>query len=376
VLAPEGGMRIAMVAPLVSPIAEPNVGGSQALLADLAAGLAGRGHDVAVYAASGSRIEGVEVVDTGVDPASLAATLFRADGGAATAVPGTSGATAARDAFDRAVALVAGHGADVVHVHAFDAPAVDAAATLPFPVAHVLHLPPTADVAAAVRRAVRGLRPLTAVTVSRWMEAAWRAEGVPSTVIRNGVPVGRIPWRVDGGEEVLFAGRLSPEKGAVEALEIAARAGTPIRVVGAPYDPRYAGVVGAWRGRPGVTVEGPVPRRRLWALMSNARAVLCPARWDEPFGLVAAESQAAGTPVIGFRRGALEEVVADGITGSLVADGDLDAAARAVADADRFDRTSCRRHAEQTLDLERTLDGYEGLSVRLAETARGVGTGR
>ena len=147
-------------------------------------------------------------------------------------------------------------------------------------------------------------------------------------------------------------------------------------MVGGPYDPRYAEAVEAWGDRPGVSLEGPVPRRRLWELMSEARAVLCPVRWDEPFGLVAAESQAAGAPVIGFRRGALEEVVADGVTGALVPEGDLDGAARAVSGAGRFDRSACRRHAEETLDLERTLDGYEELSVRLVETARGVGTGR
>ncbi len=362
-------MRIAVMAPLVTPIAEPNVGGSQALLADLAVGLAGRGHDVAVYAASGSSIDGVDVVDTGVDPASLAATLFRAnrEGGA----PGDS--RAARDAFERSAVLVAGRGADIVHVHAFDGPAVDAAATLPFPIVQVLHLPPVPDVAAAVRRAPERL---AVVTVSRWMESAWRAAGIPSTVIPNGVPVERIPWGAEGGREVLFAGRLSPEKGTIEALEIASRAGAPIRVVGGPYDPRYAEAVEAWGDRPGVSLEGPVPRRRLWELMSEARAVLCPVRWDEPFGLVAAESQAAGAPVIGFRRGALEEVVADGVTGALVPEGDLDGAARAVSGAGRFDRSACRRHAEETLDLERTLDGYEELSVRLVETARGVGTGR
>ena len=77
-------MKIAIMAPLVTAIREPQLGGSQAFVADLARGLAGRGHDVDVYAASGSRIDGVELIDTGVDPRALAGTLYRARPGSAT----------------------------------------------------------------------------------------------------------------------------------------------------------------------------------------------------------------------------------------------------------------------------------------------------
>src|SRR5215471_14816849 len=73
-------MKIAIMAPLVTAIREPQRGGSQAFVSDLARGLAGRGHDVHVYAASGSEIPGVEVIDTGVDPGSLTGTLYRAFG--------------------------------------------------------------------------------------------------------------------------------------------------------------------------------------------------------------------------------------------------------------------------------------------------------
>ena len=73
-------MKVAIMAPLVSAIREPQGGGSQAFVSDLARGLAGRGHEVNVYAATGSQIPGVTVIDTGVDPGSLAATLYRAAG--------------------------------------------------------------------------------------------------------------------------------------------------------------------------------------------------------------------------------------------------------------------------------------------------------
>ena len=73
-------MKIAIMAPLVTAIREPQRGGSQAFVSDLARGLTGRGHQVHVYAAAGSDIPGVEVIDTGVDPRSLAGTLYRAPG--------------------------------------------------------------------------------------------------------------------------------------------------------------------------------------------------------------------------------------------------------------------------------------------------------
>jgi glycosyltransferase involved in cell wall biosynthesis len=105
--------------------------------------------------------------------------------------------------------------------------------------------------------------------------------------------------------------------------------------------------------------------------MAESRAVLCPVRWDEPFGLVAAEAQAAGTPVIGFRRGGLSEVVRDGVTGALVDEGDLTAAARALAAVEAYGREACRRHAEATLRLEATIDAHEDLYGRLLRSGKG-----
>jgi UDP-glucose:tetrahydrobiopterin glucosyltransferase len=376
VLVAEAGVRIALIAPLVTAVAEPQVGGSQALLADVAAGLAGRGHDVRVFAASGSKIEGVTVVDTGVDPAGLAGSLFR-PGASTTSYHGPAGAV--HEAFERAVAMVGEWSPDAVHVHAFDAPAVDAAGALPCPVIQVLHLPPTGDISDALRAARSRPRPPVVVTVSEWMRTAWIAAGVPSVVIRNGVPIDRIRWDPRPGTgELLFAGRLSPEKGALEALEIARRAGLGIRLLGPPYEAGYADRVARASGAvPGASVEGPATRPRLWRLMAKARAVLCPALWDEPFGMVAAEAQAAGTPVIGFRRGALPEVVDDGVTGALVPEGDLDAAAAAAAEADRrFDRSACRRHAERSLDVRATIEGYEAVSEQAVRDAAARGAVR
>jgi glycosyltransferase involved in cell wall biosynthesis len=89
--------------------------------------------------------------------------------------------------------------------------------------------------------------------------------------------------------------------------------------------------------------------------------VLYPARWDEPFGLAAAEAQACGTPVVAFRRGGLSEVIVDGVTGFLVPPDDVPAAAEAVRGVAGISRSACREHAEGRLDLHLSLDAHERL---------------
>jgi glycosyltransferase involved in cell wall biosynthesis len=360
-------VKIAIMAPLVTAIREPQRGGSQAFVSDLARGLAGRGHHVHVYAASGSEIPGVEVIDTGVDPGSLAGTLYRAFGPS----PGEPGeaepAAAAESAFRTAYAAVQTARYDVIHNHAFDAPAIRLAAMLSAPVVHTLHLPPDEAVSAALRQAAQGGRPPAVATVSAIQASAWRRVTGVDAVLPPYPPTGAIPWSGTAGTGALFAGRLSPEKGAAEAIDIARAAGEPIDVYGDPYDPGYSREqIDPRRDWPGVTLHRGVPRATLWEAMARAAVVLCPSRWDEPFGLAAAEAQACGTPVVAFRRGGLGEVIMDGVTGFLVPPGDVLAAAEAVSKAAGISRTACRAHAEGHLDLGLSLDAHERLYQRVA----------
>ncbi len=355
------------MAPLVTAIREPQQGGSQAFVSDLARGLVGRGHDVHVYAASGSQIPGVEVIDTGVDPESLAGTLYRAFG------PAPLDPAAARTAFARAYESVQKVRYDVIHNHSFDAPAVQLATALRAPVVHTLHLPPDEAMAAALRQAAESDRPPTVATVSAFQASAWRRIARVDAILPPYVPTRVIPWSRAPGAGAVFAGRLSPEKGAAEAIDIARAAGVPIDVYGDAYDAGYSREqIGQRRAWPGVTVHQAVPRTSLWVAMARAAVVLYPVRWDEAFGMAAAEAQACGTPVVAFRRGALSEVIADGVTGFLVPPGDVQAAVDAVGRTAGISRPACRDHAEAHLDLERSLDAHERLYRQLAS----LGTGR
>lgn len=356
-------MKIALMAPLVTAIREPQRGGSQAFVADLARGLAGRGHEVHVYAASGSAIPGVTVMDTGVDPEALAGTLYRAFEPAAGP---TASSAAAELAYVTAYAQVQQIRYDVVHNHAFDAPAVRLATALPAPVLHTLHLPPDDAVAAAVRQAARSARPPAIATVSAFQAKAWSETVTVAEVLLPTVPTGAIPWSPAAGNGAVFAGRLSPEKGVAEAIDIAGAAGVRIDIYGDAYDTSYAReAIMPRTAQPGVAVHPALPRASLWEVMARAAVVLYPVLWDEPFGMAAAEAQACGTPVVAFRRGGLAELIADGVTGFLVPPGDIQGAAAAVRQAAAISRSACRQHAEATLDLEQSLDAHERLYRRI-----------
>ena len=366
-------MKIAIMAPLVSPIREPQRGGSQAFVADLALGLTGRGHDVHVYAATGSAIPGVTVIDTGIEPETLAGTLYRAFEPAG-AGPASALTTAA--AFAAAYASLRQTPYDVIHNHAFDAPAVRLATELPAPVVHTLHLPPDKAVTAALREAARSTRPPTVATVSAFQARAWREVVDVDAVLLPCVPTGAIPWSPAAGQGAVFAGRLSPEKGVAEAVGIAAAAGLPLDIYGDAYDTGYAReTIGPLATRPRVTVHPAVPRASLWEAMARAATVLYPAMWDEPFGMVAAEAQACGTPVVAFRRGGLSEVIAEGTTGFLVPPGDVGAAAAAVGRVADISRRACRAHAETRLDLDQSLDAHEHLYQRIVAADIGEAAG-
>ncbi len=365
-----GRVKLAIVAPLVSPIREPQRGGSQAFVSELAAGLVRRGYDVHLYAASGSAVAGVEVIDTGVDHRELAATLYRPAGG------GVAGTTVAERAFGRVYEMVRDGRYDLVHNHAFDAPAVRLASIQRAPVVHTVHLPPDAAVAEAIRAASRRSPWPVVACVSASHADAWRRIVPVDAILPPYIPTRQIDFSPNPGSGAVFAGRLSPEKGAADAIAIARLAGVELDLFGDSYDADYVrDKIDPHRGEPDISVHAAVPQTALWAAMGRAAVVLCPARWDEPFGMVAAEAQACGTPVVAFQRGALGEVIVDGTTGFLVEPGALDAAAEAVNRAATLSRSACREHAEARLDVELSLDAHERLYERVASGVLGARTG-
>ncbi len=349
---PSPPLRIALVAPLVSPIADPFLGGSQALLYDLATGLAQRGHAVALFAAEGSLVPGVEVVRLGIDAARLRPTLFGAPESTDPAITQRERAYFLRiaDEIRRRGAAI-----DVVHNHAFDVSPFELMSLAHRRVIHTLHLPPvvSAVVAAARHAAERGA---LLVSVSRWAAASWRPQVGATRLIRNGVPLDRIAVGTAPRNGWLFVGRVAPEKGLDHALAAAERAGRKLCVIGGVYDASYYE-----RVRPrfrGHEVVGVLPRESVFARMAQAEGLLMPVSWDEPFGLSAAEAMAAGTPVAAYARGALPELIDDGHTGFLVSAGDIAGLAEAAQRFRAIDPSMCRRRVEEHFAGPRMVEEY------------------
>jgi glycosyltransferase involved in cell wall biosynthesis len=279
-------------------------------------------------------------------------------------MPAPGAVEALARSFDRLFERVRADQPDVISQHAYDAAAFDLSmgmATL-----HTIHLPPQGDeMVAAVRRAGGRL-----LTVSRSAQRAWVAATARRVgVLRNGVrDMGPARGRIE--PVALIAGRIAPEKGTDAAIRVARRAGLAPLVVGDVYDrPFYDGRVAPLL-RPGELV-GPLPREVLYGLMGRSAAVLMPIRWEETFGLVAAEAQMAGCPVVAYRRGALPEVVLDGVGGVLVDPDDEDAMLAAVPEALAMDRRAIRERARLDLGVEPMIDGYERVLRSVAGSAQG-----
>jgi UDP-glucose:tetrahydrobiopterin glucosyltransferase len=352
-------VRVALIAPLVAPIREPQLGGAQSVVADLARELSRRGHEVVVYASRGSAVEGVPVAPLDLDPAPLQPALFRA--GAEVPPP-----SAMVGAYERVYRHVLESRFDVVHNHGFDAPAISVAVAMDLPVLHTLHLPPGGAVAAALSEARQRTAKVWCAAVSQAQAASWRRVAAIDAVLPNGVPVDDIPFRAEADGAALIAARFSAEKGIDDGIAAARLAGWPVDVYATPYDDDYARAVGErWQDDGAVRFHAPLARSLLWNALGAARAVLCLSRWDEPFGLVAAEAQAAGTPVVASRRGGLPEVIRDQVTGHLVPAGDVAAAAAALDRVAVLSRLQCRGHAERFLNIRTTVSAHEALYAEM-----------
>ena len=334
-------MRIAVVASPVSVLRPAQLGGAQAFVSDLAAGLAVRGHDVTLFCAEGSESPGVHLSTVPL-PAGAQEALVMPGGRPPRMAPGVG------RAFDALFRSIAGGSFDAVSQHAFDAPAFDLSRSLR--VIHTLHLPP---IVPAVVDAVRRVAPDALATVSRSCRAAWKDAGVEvGRVLSNGVPA-ISPPSAQVEPVALVAGRISPEKGIEDAIAAARAAGLEVWVAGDLYDPDYEIDLGAAR------YLGPLPRGELRQVMARSAVTVCAVRWDEPFGMVAAEAQMSGCPVAAYRRGALPEVVEEGASGYLADPGDVEGLCRAIERCRLLDRAAVREGAERRLGLEAVLDRYE-----------------
>lgn len=341
-------LRIALVAGVRYPIAEPFAGGMEAHTSSLAGLLTRRGHDVTVFAGRGSdpglgRLEILD--DVGFAPSVQA----RAD----VSMPPEQFLREHHAYQQLMLRLGRADCFDVVHLNCLHYLPVAMADLLPRPPLLTLHTPPTPW----LESALTGGRAIRPVAVSRSTARAWRSMLGDIPVLGNGVDLDL--WKPGpGGPHAVWFGRLVPEKGAHLAIDAAAVAGIPLVLAGPAPDLRYFREQIAPRLGRGATWVGHLDHRALVELVGRSAVSLITPCWEEPFGLVVAESLASGTPVAAFDRGALADLLSPD-SGQLCVPGDVRGLAATIRSVLRLDRRAVRARAEQTCDVHRMVDGYE-----------------
>ena len=175
--------------------------------------------------------------------------------------------------------------------------------------------------------------------------------------IYHGIDSTKFKFQEKKEDYLLFYGRIHPEKGTAEAIDIAKRSGYPIKIAGLIQDQHYfSEYIAPKVDDKSVTYLGNVGQEEGNRLLGGAKALLHPIFFDEPFGLSVAEAMMCGTPVIAFIRGSMQELIKDRRTGYLIHT--LDEAVAAVKRVSEIVPNDCREHALEKFSMDTMVDSY------------------
>ena len=331
-------MRIAVIAPPWVPVPPPLYGGIEVVVDRLAVGFQRAGHEVLLYTTGDSTC-----------PVPKAWALEKSEGQRiGMAVPEIRHAMHAYEAI---------RDFDIVHDHTVFGP-VYAEHVTNQPVLTTIHGPFNDELTDIYERIADHV-PIIAIS---------HAQHVPvphipiAKVIHHGVDASDFPIGTGAGGFCLFLGRMSPDKGAHRAVVAAKQAGVPLVMIGKMRE--------AWEFeyyeehvKPHLSDDvqylGEVPHEEKVQLLADAKALLFPIRWNEPFGMVMIEALACGTPVISFPEGAAPEVVDHGRTGFLV--NSEEEMADALGRIEEIDRADCRAAVEGYFSTDRMVGEHIAL---------------
>ena len=361
-------LRIAQVAPPIERVPPEAYGGTERVMHELISELVRRGHDVTTFASGDSKVAGRLVPTV---PKSLRPAGFGDD---------PSGFILST------MLTVLDHEAefDIIHSH-LEWSSIILGRASKVPVVATFHGRLDLPWAPAVFDAVGDVN-LVAISQSQ-------ARSIPEvdwTVVYNGLDLSRAPFERRRSDDLCFVGRVNPEKGIVEAMEIAKLSGRRLRMAAkigtTPSERAYnEDVFQPALKAAGSSVEflGELSSRDRDRLLASSYAVLMPGSWPEPFGLVAIESLACGTPILARRVGGLAEIIRDGIDGYF-GDDVMQLAFHVPRVAD-LDRAAIRKSVLDRFSAKRMADGYEALFNRVLdagetdgsqETGEAVGPGK
>lgn len=338
-------LRIGLVGPVATTIPAPKNGSVELVTSLLCEGLVERGHQVSLFGAAGTQTRATLVPTFehgyledphGMWPWEMCELL------------NVAAACERQDQFD----LIHYQGAYFPMSIAFSR-------LLSIPVVQTIHHQPVPSQLALFRR-----YPETHyVAISRYHASA--LTGLQSvTTIMHGLDTDNFPWNAHAQPDdyLVFLGRFIPGKGVLEAIEVARRTGTRLKLA-APESDYYRQVIAPHVDGELIQYMGELDFAGKTALLAGARALLYPVQEGEPFGLVLVEAMACGTPVAALSRGAVPEIVRDGVSGGVFES--LEALIAGLPRVYALDRTVVRAHAAEHFDTRRMVDAYERLYERL-----------
>lgn len=344
-------LRVGIIVPPMLPVPPVNYAGTERVVAALVEELVKRGHKVTLFA-SGDSSADCEIVP--IVPKSLWSTGYRGD---VTSFINVGLAMAWREH----------RRFDIIHSHA-EAPGFLFARYCNTPVVTTLH--GRLDVG-GIPQLMAEFTDIPLVAISESQKRFLPDNNWVATV-HHGLDLANAPFRDRPGNYLAFVGRVTPEKGVADAIELARRSGLQLKMVAKVYDAHekehFAEVVKPAIEEGVVQFLGELDPIARDPILAGARATLMLGAWPEPFGLVAIESMATGTPVIGRRAGALTETIEHGIDGFLV--DDLDEASLALERLTTLDRPLIRRRALERFSRDRMVDEYEAVYRQIIDGAR------
>ena len=327
-------MRVAMLAPIAWRTPPRQYGPWEQVVATLTDGLVQLGIDVTLYATgdSGTRAKLRSVVERGYEEdASYNVKVFEA-------------LHIAR-VFEEADKF------DLIHNH-FDFLPLMWSRLVATPMVATVHGFSNADILPAYRAYDDRVHYVAISEADRHPDLTYAA------TIHHGIDLDAFAYRPDPDPDghVLFFGRIHPDKGTADAIDIARAAERPIVLAGIVQDQEYFESEVRPRLGADATYVGPVGGSDRALLLGSAAALLHPIAFEEPFGLSVIEAMACGTPVIAYRRGSMPELIHNGVNGFLV-DG-LDEAVAALGKLDELERKACRADAEDRFSSTRMVAAY------------------
>jgi glycosyltransferase involved in cell wall biosynthesis len=331
-------MRIAQVAPLYESVPPRLYGGTERVVSWLTEKLVQLGHDVTLFA-SGDSVTNAKLI-----PVSKKA--LRLDSSCIDAVAHHT--LMIEEVFSRAAEF------DLIHFH-IDYLHFPLSERALVPCLTTLHgrldLPDLAPLFKKFRD-----EPVVSISDKQRQPLPWLNW---IATVPHGLPADSLRLHPSNGDYLVFLGRICPEKGVDEAIEISRRAGVRLKIA-AKVDRAdreyFAEKIKPLLSSPLVEFVGEIGNSEKDEFLGNAKALLFPIRWPEPFGLVMIEAMACGTPVIAYPFGSVPEIIRDGVCGYLASD--IDDAVSAVERIEDLNRNEIRRHLELNFTDERMANNY------------------